>query len=210
MFYQSPFDAEYSRRAGQQQVYPGISPDNLLVISGGFMTEALVTAGGGELVAMSSRLTSRVTGWSVRASRTGERILEIGYRKGGGLGVHTAWRVGDTAMHANGTKPLFFLTKSGRRYANRAGLTVREQLRLQRLSTEGAADFLSMPGVKTIRLPALNPSLAIQGEGSRCMSCVTSAWTAWSRANYHIPNITIGAGVGLGIYEVFAENTESP
>ena len=69
MFYQSPFDAEGSRIAGQQQVYPGISSGNLLVKSGGFMTDALVTSGGGEIVAMSFRLTSRATGWSVRVAK---------------------------------------------------------------------------------------------------------------------------------------------
>ena len=64
--YQARFDAESPRIAGQQQVYPGISPDNLLVKSGGFMADVAVTAGAGEAMALAFRATSKLAGWSVR------------------------------------------------------------------------------------------------------------------------------------------------
>ena len=136
--------------------------------------------------------------------------VEFAIKRGGGLGFHVAWRVGGTAMHANGTKPAFFLTSLGRRYAQRANLSIREQLQLQRLSTEAAADFFASPGVRTFTLPALNPSLALKGADSVRLSCVTSAWNAYSRANYHLPNVLVVGAGGYGVYELFDDDGDAP
>ncbi len=46
-------------------------------------------------------------------------------------------------------------------------------------------------GTYVLKLPALNPRLATLGEGRQVGSCLSSAWNAWSRSNYHLPNIWI-------------------
>lgn len=119
-------------------------------------------------------------------------------------------RLARLSRHANGTKPAFFLTSTGRRYAQRANLSIREQLQLQRLSTDGAADFFASSGVRTFTLPALNPSLALKGADSARLSCVTSGWNAYSRANYHLPNIFIAGAGGYGVYELIDDDDDAP
>ena len=89
-------------------------------------------------------------------------------------------------------------------------MSIGEQLQLQRLSTEGAADFFASLGVRTFTLPALNPSLALKGAGSVRCSCVTSAWNAYSRANFHLPNIFIVGLGGYGVYELLDDDGDQP
>lgn len=128
-------------------------------------------------------------------------MIRFGVKPGGGLLAHVAWEVGGEAMHAYGRKPLFYLTPTGQRFAGIFRLSLSERLTLQRLSSQGAAEFLSEPGVYSFPLPALNPSLAMTGSGGRCLSCISSAWNAWSRANYHLPNV----GLGYGAYRLFLD-----
>lgn len=121
------------------------------------------------------------------------------------MGAHFGWRVGDTAMHADGTKPAWvFLTSGGRAFAKRKHLSLIQKMELQTLSQNGAMEFMTEPATYRFRLPALNPSLALRGEGDRCGSCFTAAWNAWSRANYHIPN----AVLGYAAYEWWFERDE--
>jgi RHS repeat-associated protein len=131
IFYQSPFDAERSRIAGQQQVYPGISSGNLLVKSGGFMSDVLMTAGGGELVAMSFRLTSRATGWSVRAAKTGTvwDSIKATQPVWEGTTIPRSFELTTDAgkfwVHGNGTKHMaeYALGKAGSAMGTKAQLT---------------------------------------------------------------------------------------
>ncbi len=180
--------------SGQKDGWAGIQAGGEILLN--YLTLGLGTAA-------QSALRGPIVSLNRMAGASGAPgMIEFGVRPGGGLGAHFAWRVGNTAMHANGTKPLFFLTPAGRRYAARQGLSVGEQMSMQRLSTRGAAEFLDLPGTFKFRLPAINRSLALGGEGGRSLSCFTSAWNAWSRANYHIPN----AALGYGAYEMVASD----
>ena len=60
-FYQMPLDADGWRSAGQQQVYPGINGDNLMVGAGGALADAVFLFAGPEALA------AKAPGWSVRA-----------------------------------------------------------------------------------------------------------------------------------------------
>jgi RHS repeat-associated protein len=59
-FYQMPLDADGWRSAGQQQVYPGISGDNLMVGAGGALADAVFLFAGPEALA------AKAPGWSVK------------------------------------------------------------------------------------------------------------------------------------------------
>lgn len=144
-----------------------------------------------------SRIGSAVGNWWAKHS------IEVAFGRGAikFFPVHAAWRVGGKALHAMGAKPLYWLSVPGRALSKlRAGQWSRV-FRLQKVGAEGAADFIG-EALLRFRVPALNPNLALK-QGHGVWSCITSTWSAFSRANYHLPNIGLGGGGGYLIYRYF-------
>ena len=122
--------------------------------------------------------------------------------------VHAGWRVGKVALHATGTKPLYFFSKPKKLMGLvRAGQWKRI-FRLQRVGQEGAMLFARKETTRVLTLPALNPQLALR-ENYAVLSCVSSTWTAWSRANYHLPNLGVAAAIAYGVNWLFADEESS-
>lgn len=71
------YDADSDRRAGQQQVYPGISSDNLLVGSGGVLADTVMLFAGPEAIVKGISLGARAPGWSVKLA---PRLNPLNYR----------------------------------------------------------------------------------------------------------------------------------
>jgi RHS repeat-associated protein len=136
-----------------------------------------------------------------------EHSMQIAMGKGGipFLG-HMAWNAAERGwMHAAGTKPLLFLSRPLETLGELAAgkLTWAEVLSLQKVSVRGAATWVTKNAPKIFRVPALRPGLANAAEGRTVLSCWTSTWNAWSRANYHIPNIGIAAGAAAAWHHFF-------
>jgi len=151
-----------------------------------------------------SRIGSAISGWWSRHS------IQIALGRGAisFSPIHAAWRVGGTALHAFGTKPLYWLSVPRRALAHLRAGEWRRVFQLQHVSPRDAASFMREAPL-VFRLPALNPQLALK-QGHGVWSCITSAWNAWSRANYHLPNIGLGAGAMYGAYRYVTGREAQP
>jgi RHS repeat-associated protein len=146
--------------------------------------------------------------------RLGERMsavwlrhsIEMGVGKGAikYFPVHTAWRVGKSALHAAGTKPLYMITME---FKKSLGLLAKGEFatvfRRQVISPRNAEAFLLDPSTIVRRVPAISPNRALALQGKPAWSCLTANWSAWSYANYHIPNVALAGGAGYGAYRLF-------
>lgn len=109
---------------------------------------------------------------------------------------HTAWRVGETALHAKGTKPLYMLTARLRESIKLIGEGKANEVFRRQLIAKETTGFFEESTTKVFRVPAIRPERALAGEGTRVWSCFTANWSAWNRANYYIPNLALGTAAG--------------
>ena len=84
-------------------------------------------------------------------------------------------------------------------------LSLDEMMSLQRVGTAEARLFHLEDAAIRFRLPALNPALAMR-TGQPALSCLSAAWTAWSRANYYIPTLVVGTGLMYGTYRILDDD----
>lgn len=142
--------------------------------------------------------------------QVGERIsaawlrhsIEMGIGKGAikYFPVHTVWRVGETSLHAGGTKPLYMITM---RFRESLGLLGKGEFatvfRRQVVTQKNAASYFAQEVKFSFRVPAIRPERALTFEGAKTWSCLNANMTAFNRANYYLPGIaTAGGGGYLG------------
>jgi hypothetical protein len=147
---------------------------------------------------LGSRIASRIAGFWAKHS------IEMAAGKGAirFLPIHAAWRAGGTWLHAYGGKPLYYLSRLSQTRSEiaRGVLSWNKVFSLQRVSSYRAEGWVGESARVIFRAPALVPSLAESSVGKPVLSCVTSAWNAWSRSNLHIPNLAIAGGAAYAAY----------